>query len=114
MLSRRLFGGGTEKMDYVGVPTTVFTPLEYGCCGYSEEDAAKQFGAENLNCYHTAFQPLEWQYFKMRPDGTMCYIKVICNKLDNDRVVGFHLLSPNAGEVTQGIGVAMKIGLTKE
>ena len=30
----------------------------------------------------------------------MCYIKVICNKLDNLRVVGFHLLSPNAGEVT--------------
>ena len=28
-----------EKMDYINVPTTVFTPLEYGACGYSEEDA---------------------------------------------------------------------------
>lgn len=53
LLSRRLFGGKTDKMDYVGVPTTVFTPLEYGCCGLSEEDAAKQYGAENLSCYHT-------------------------------------------------------------
>jgi len=39
LLSERLFGGKTEKMDYFNVPTTVFTPLEYGCCGYSEEDA---------------------------------------------------------------------------
>lgn len=39
LLSQRLFGGGTEKMDYVNVPTTVFTPLEYGCCGLDEEAA---------------------------------------------------------------------------
>ena len=44
LLAYRLFGGGTEKMDYVNVPTTVFTPLEYGCCGYSEEDAQNTFG----------------------------------------------------------------------
>jgi thioredoxin reductase (NADPH) len=47
-------------MDYVNVPTTVFTPLEYGCCGYSEEDAQAKYGAENLATYHIAFQPLEW------------------------------------------------------
>jgi len=113
LLSQRLYGGSTEKMDYVGVPTTVFTPLEYGCCGLAEEDAEKQFGAENLNTYHTQFQPLEWQFNKMRPEGTMCYVKVVCNKLDNNRVVGFHILCPNAGEVTQGIGIAMKCGVTK-
>jgi len=39
LLSERLFAGKTELMDYVNVCTTVFTPLEYGCCGYSEEDA---------------------------------------------------------------------------
>ena len=39
LLSKRLFGGGTEKMDYVNVPTSVFTPIEYGSVGYSEEDA---------------------------------------------------------------------------
>lgn len=31
-------------MDYVFVPTTVFTPLEYGACGYSEEAAIEKFG----------------------------------------------------------------------
>ena len=39
LLSKRLFAGGTEKMDYSGVPTTVFTPLEYGCCGLTEVEA---------------------------------------------------------------------------
>jgi pyruvate/2-oxoglutarate dehydrogenase complex dihydrolipoamide dehydrogenase (E3) component len=47
-------------MDYDLVPTTVFTPLEYGCCGPSEEDAKKQYGADNIKTYHTEFQPLEW------------------------------------------------------
>jgi pyruvate/2-oxoglutarate dehydrogenase complex dihydrolipoamide dehydrogenase (E3) component len=39
LLSKRLYAGATAKMDYNLVPTTVFTPLEYGCCGYSEEEA---------------------------------------------------------------------------
>jgi len=39
LLSKRLFAGATAKMDYINVPTTVFTPLEYGCCGYDEEAA---------------------------------------------------------------------------
>jgi len=36
------------------------------------------------------------------------------NKADSNRVVGFHILSPHAGEVTQGFAVAMKMGMTKE
>ena len=99
-------------MDYVNVCTTVFTPLEYGCCGYSEEDAKAKYGAENISTYHTAFKPLEWEYNKYRPDGTLCYTKLLVTKAD-DKVVGFHILCPNAGEVTQGIGIAMKCGVTK-
>ena len=37
------------QCDYVNVPTVVFTPLEYGCCGYSEEKASEVYQAENLN-----------------------------------------------------------------
>lgn len=36
------------QCDYVNVPTTVFTPLEYGACGYSEEAAVEKFGEENI------------------------------------------------------------------
>ncbi len=41
-------------------------------------------------------------------------MKVIVNTADNDRVIGFHCLCPNAGEVTQGLGIAIKVGLTKD
>ena len=64
MLADRLFGGKTAKMDYVNVPTTVFTPLEYGTCGFSEEDAKAKFGADNIATYHTSFKPLEWELNK--------------------------------------------------
>ncbi|XP_060036247.1 thioredoxin reductase 3 isoform X1 [Erinaceus europaeus] len=112
LLARRLFGGSSEKCDYINVPTTVFTPLEYGCCGLSEEKAIEMFKKENLEVYHTFFWPLEWTVAGR--DHNTCYAKIICNKFDNDRVIGFHILGPNAGEVTQGFAVAMKCGLTKQ
>lgn len=37
-----------RQVDYNAVPTTVFTPLEYGCVGYSEEDAIAKYGADNI------------------------------------------------------------------
>lgn len=100
LLSNRLFAGKTEKMDYVMVPTTVFSPLEYGCCGYAEDEAQTKFGKDNISTYHIQFQPLEWQFNKYRPEGEFCYVKIICNKLDSLRVVGYHILAPNAGEIT--------------
>ena len=78
LLAKRLYAGGTELMDYTGVPTCVFTPLEYGACGYSEEDAQKAFGEENVDVYHTKFKPLEWMYCKESHGGKRtCYVKVI-------------------------------------
>lgn len=101
-------------MDYVNVPTTVFTPLEYGTCGLTEEEAKKKFGAENINTYHTQFKPLEWSYDKTVAEGKRkCYTKVVCHKTDNDRVLGFHICAPNAGEITQGVGIGFKCNFTK-
>jgi thioredoxin reductase (NADPH) len=101
LLSRRLYAGETELMNYTDVPTTVFTPIEYGCCGLSEEDAKTKFGPENIATYHTKFKPLEWSYDKMVTEGKRsCYTKVIVNKADSNRVVGFHICAPNAGEIT--------------
>ena len=100
-------------MDYTNIPTTVFTPLEYGCCGLSEVDAKAKYGEGNIDTYHTVFSPLEWQYDKMGAPRE-CYVKVLVNKSDNERVVGFHICAPNAGEITQGIGIAMKCGMRKE
>jgi thioredoxin reductase (NADPH) len=48
LLAKRLFGGSDIKMDYYAVATTVFTPIEYGAIGYSEEEAIETFGEENI------------------------------------------------------------------
>ncbi|XP_075794834.1 thioredoxin reductase 1, cytoplasmic isoform X2 [Pelodiscus sinensis] len=111
LLARRLYAEATLKCDYVNVPTTVFTPLEYGACGFSEETALEKFGEENIEVYHSYFWPLEWTVPSR--DNNKCYAKIICNIQDNERVIGFHVLGPNAGEVTQGFSAAIKCGLTK-
>ena len=111
LLARRLFGGGAEAMDYEKVPTTVFTPLEYGAVGLSEEDAVARFGAAAVEVFHSYFSPLEWTIVESRPQGK-CYAKLIVHKADSNRVVGFHILGPNAGEITQGWGAAIKLGAT--
>jgi pyruvate/2-oxoglutarate dehydrogenase complex dihydrolipoamide dehydrogenase (E3) component len=43
LLAQRLFNNSNKLMDYRNIATTVFTPLEYGCVGYSEEDAIKTY-----------------------------------------------------------------------
>jgi len=110
-LARRLAGVSNLLTDYVNVCTTVFTPLEYGCCGLAEEDAIAQHGEENIEVYHQNFWPLEWTVAH-RPENS-CYLKLITLKTQNEKVIGFHYLGPNAGEVTQGFGIALKLGATK-
>lgn len=110
-LSRRLFGGSQEPMDYKSICTTVFTPIEYGTVGYAEEEAEETFGKENIEVYHKKFTPLEWSLTESRSHHE-ALTKVICDKADNMKIVGIHFLGPNAGEVMQGYGVAIKKGLT--
>lgn len=111
LLARRLTGVSNMLTDYVNICTTVFTPLEYGCCGLAEEDAIAQHGEENIEVYHQNFWPLEWTVAH-RPENS-CYLKLITLKTQNEKVIGFHYLGPNAGEVTQGFGIALKLGATK-
>lgn len=112
LLARRLFAGASLKCDYDTVPTTVFTPLEYSCCGLSEEKALERYGEENIEVYHSNNFPLEWSV--PGHDNNTCYVKVICLIPENERVVGMHYLGPDAGEVMQGFAAAMKSGMTKE
>ncbi len=112
MLARRLMGISEETMDYTTIPSTVYTPLEYGFCGLTEEDAIKTYGKDDIVVYHTAFKPLEWNFLKSHEDEA-CYGKIIVQK-STDKVLGYHYLGPNAGEVTQGYAVALKMGVTKK
>ncbi|KAH7726881.1 thioredoxin reductase 1 [Aphelenchoides avenae] len=112
VLMRRLYTGNMEMTEYDQVPTTVFTPLEYGCCGLSEDEAKKRYGEENVDIYHNVFIPLEFT-IPERMENTHCYCKLICLKTEQDRVLGFHILTPNAGEVTQGFAIALKFNAKK-
>jgi thioredoxin reductase (NADPH) len=98
-------------MDYVNVCTTVFTPIEYACVGLSEDNAIAQHGEENIEVYHREFQPLEWSLSMSRSHST-AFCKAIVDKTDNEKILGIHFVGPNAGEVMQGFGAAMKNGLT--
>jgi pyruvate/2-oxoglutarate dehydrogenase complex dihydrolipoamide dehydrogenase (E3) component len=112
LLAKRLFGGSDIKMDYNAVATTVFTPLEYGNIGFSEEEAIEALGDENVEVYHVNYWPLEWTVAHRPHD--VCYAKLVCNKLDKERVIGLHVAGPNAGEITQGFAVAIKLRATKQ
>ncbi|XP_062944334.1 thioredoxin reductase 2, mitochondrial isoform X2 [Cynocephalus volans] len=82
LLAQRLFGGSSDLMDYDNVPTTVFTPLEYGCVGLSEEEAVARHGQE--------------------------HVEMVCLREPPQLVLGLHFLGPNAGEVTQGFALGIK------
>lgn len=112
ILAKNLYGKTAKTtMNYDLVPSTVFTPLEYGTCGLSEEEAIKRHGKDNIEVYHVKFDPLE--HHLSRHDNRS-YMKMVCLKSQNEKVIGFHILSPNAGEVTQGVAVAMKMGACKK
>jgi thioredoxin reductase (NADPH) len=123
LLAKRLFGNSTQLMDYQMVPTAVFTPMEYGFVGLSEEDAVEKYGEEDIEVYLSEFTTLEFsavhrtKHPKHGDDEDMehnCLSKLICVKSLNERVVGFHFIGPNAGEITQGYALGLKLGATKK
>lgn len=109
LLARRLFGegpsealesgGAHRRLGPAAVPTAVFTPLEYACVGLSEEEAAARYGEDDLEVYHTHYTPLEWAPTS-RPTNK-CYVKVLCQKSDEERLVGLHLVGEHAAEIMQ-------------
>ncbi|XP_019482442.1 PREDICTED: thioredoxin reductase 2, mitochondrial [Hipposideros armiger] len=108
LLAQRLCGQSSDLMDYDNVPTTVFTPLEYGCVGLSEEEAVARHGEEHVEVYHAYYKPLEFTVAER--DSSQCYIKMVCLREPPQLVLGLHFLGPNAGEVTQGFALGIKCG----
>ncbi|KAM6423155.1 thioredoxin reductase 2, mitochondrial isoform 1-T1 [Liasis olivaceus] len=110
LLARRLFGLSSELMDYDNVPTTVFTPLEYGSVGISEEAAVNRYGPDNIEVYHAFYKPLE--FVVAERDAAQCYIKMVCLREKDQRILGLHFTGPSAGEVIQGFALGLKCGAT--
>eukprot|EP00483_Globobulimina_turgida_P000293 UN00293 len=118
LLSHRLFGNENNWMDYNFVPTTIFTPCEYANCGYSEEEAEDVYDKDNLQVYHMKNNPLEHYCVKRtnkhaQQMSNSIFFKIICDKTQNEKIVGFHYCGPNAGEIMQGFALALKVGCSK-
>ncbi|KAJ8722978.1 hypothetical protein PYW07_004158 [Mythimna separata] len=99
-------------MDYENVATTVFTPLEYGCVGLSEETATARYGADNIEIYHAYYKPTE--FFIPQRNIKNCYLKAVALREAPQKILGLHFVGPVAGEVIQGFAAAMKCGVTME
>lgn len=99
-----------SKIDLKSIATTVFTPLEYGCAGWYEEEAVEAFGAQNIEVYEAFHTPIEWSLNAHRKDFK-CILKIITRKADNV-IIGAHYTGPNAGEFAQGLSASVRLGLT--
>lgn len=106
LLARRLYAGGDQKMDYDNIATTIFSPLEYGCVGLSEEAAIARHGEDNVEIYHAYYKPTE--FFVPQKSVRYCYLKVVAFRSGDQKVLGLHYLGPVAGEVIQGFAAAVK------
>ena len=106
-LADRLFGGGKRVVNYDAIASAVFTTPEIGVVGLSEQEARARHAAVDI--YKASFRPLkatitggqERTIMKLVVDG------------ETDRVLGAHILGPEAGEIIQALGVAVTMGATK-
>ncbi len=102
-----LFGTGVRRMGYDYIPTAVFTHPNIGTVGFSEHDARVKFG--DIRIFKTDFKPLA---HTLSGSSERCMMKLIVD-VASDRVIGLHMVGPDAGEVVQGFAVAMRAGATK-
>ena len=102
-----LFGDGRREMSYAYIPTAVFTHPNIGTVGFSEADARAEFG--DIAVFQTDFKPLK---HTLSGSTERTFMKLLVDRA-TDRVVGLHMVGPDAGEVVQGFAVAMKAGATK-
>lgn len=108
VLSRRLFGDGEGVMDYAAIPTAVFCQPNIGTVGPTETVALAEYG--RLRIYRSEFKPMK---HTLSGRDERCLMKLIVDDA-SDRVVAAHMVGPDAGEILQGLAVAIKAGATKE
>ncbi|HWI35987.1 MAG TPA: glutathione-disulfide reductase [Burkholderiales bacterium] len=107
-LARTLFKGEPTPIDHENVPTAVFAHPNLATVGLSEEKARERHGAVDI--YKAYFRPLKLTLTE-RKDRT--FMKLIVDQ-KSQKVVGAHMIGPDAGEVIQGIAIAVKLGATKQ
>jgi len=98
----------TRTLDYSLIPTAVFCQPNIGTVGLTEAEARERFG-NGIDIYTADFKPMK-HTLTGRDERTL--MKLVVTRSD-DTVVGVHMVGPEAGEIIQGIAVAMTAGATK-
>ncbi len=105
--ARREFGGMDATPEYDFIPTAVFCQPNIGTVGFTEEAARAEFG--DIELYKSSFRPMK---HTISGRDERSFMKLIVDKA-SDRVVGVHMMGPDAGEIMQGVAIALKAGATK-
>ena len=106
-LVRHLYQQGNAQVDYDLIPTAVFCQPNIGTVGLSEEQAREQ--GIDIDIYRSEFRAMK---HTMSGNTERTLMKMIVDKV-TDKVLGVHMVGPDAGEIIQGMGVALKAGATK-
>ena len=102
-----VFGGKDVKVDHSLVPTAVFSQPEIGTVGLTEEQARQGFRAVDI--YKTSFRPMK---HTLSGRDERMLMKLVVDA-ESDRVLGCHICGPDAGEMAQLLGIAVKLGAKK-
>jgi glutathione reductase (NADPH) len=106
-LARTLFRGEPTPVDHQNIPTAVFANPNLASVGLSEELARERHGA--IDVYKTSFRALK---LTLTDKEERTFMKLVVERA-SQRVLGAHMIGPDAGEVIQGLAVAVKLGATK-
>ena len=108
-VARRLFKPEEyRKVDYRLIPTAVFSLPNIGTVGLSEEQAKEE--GYSITVFESRFRPMKLTMTESQ-ERTLMKLVVDCA---TDRVLGCHMVGPDAGEIVQGLAVALKAGATKQ
>ena len=106
-LAKTLFRGEPTAVDHENVPTAVFANPNVATVGLSEEKARERHG--EVDIYKTSFRPLK---VVMSDTQERIFMKLVVERA-SQRVVGAHMIGADAGEIIQGVAIAVKAGATK-
>ena len=105
--ARSNFGSLEQQVDYDFIPTAVFCQPTIGTVGFTEEEARAEFG--DIRLFKSSFRPMK---HTLSGSDEKAFMKIVVDA-NTDRVVGVHMMGPDAGEILQGIAIAMRAGATK-
>ena len=101
------YGNTPTSVEYDAIPSAVFSSPPIGTVGLTEHEARIQY--ENLEIYQSDFKPMR---NTLSGNTSRAFTKLIVDG-DSGRVLGAHMIGADAPEIIQGIGIAVRAGLTK-